>query len=259
MQTFWLKLAAIAMIIAVALAGGGLARRLKRGRSGERFLSLGAAMAAGVFLGAGLIHLLPESSQGFSQLLPKMGYPLAALLAACGLVGLLGLEKVLMAGHDHGRAGAAEAMPEASSLALVVVLSLHSVLAGVSLGLEASLLASAAIFLAIIGHKGSAAFALAVSLQRTSLPAARIRSTMVLFSLTTPAGVALGMGFAHAFESGTAQVLEVIFDGLAAGTFLYIATLDIVVEEFTGAADRWSKLLLLAAGLGIMALMAIWL
>ena len=49
------------------------------------------------------------------------------------------------------------------------------------------------------------------------------------------------------------------FLALAAGTFAYVATLDILRDEFLEPGGRWSKWLLVSAGTGLMGLLAVWL
>jgi zinc transporter 1/2/3 len=58
---------------------------------------------------------------------------------------------------------------------------------------------------------------------------------------------------------GDGSAAEAWFKAIAAGTFLYIATLDIVREEFfPGGSRRAVRLAAAMAGAGIMALVAIW-
>ena len=72
-----------------------------------------------------------------------------------------------------------------------------------------------------------------------------------------PAGVLLG-GVMGDFL-GDDSPAEAWFKAIAAGTFLYIATLDIVREEFfPGGSRRVIRLVAATAGAGIMALVAIW-
>ena len=75
----------------------------------------------------------------------------------------------------------------------------------------------------------------------------------------TPLGIGLGLGFDAILTGRADQGFETLFDSLAAGTFLYIAALDIIQEEFFDPAGRWPKFILLAFGLGLMALIALWL
>jgi zinc transporter 1/2/3 len=213
-----------------------------------------------VFLGAGLIHMLPDSFAGFAQILPGVDYPLPALLAALGVLLILFLEKVLMAGRELADEHTAAA-PQGGvyAYALTVALSLHSILAGVALGTDASLVGSLVIFLAIIAHKGSAAFALGVGLHRGGFARGRILAIIYMFSLTTPIGVGIGLTFDWLLGGASGRLFEAVFDGLAAGTFLYIASLDILVEEFSDGQRLWPKFWLVLSGLGLMALLALFL
>ncbi|THB67984.1 MAG: hypothetical protein D6E12_07450, partial [Desulfovibrio sp.] len=52
---------------------------------------------------------------------------------------------------------------------------------------------------------------------------------------------------------------EAVFDGLAAGTFLYVAILDVIHEEFSQPALRGPKFLVFLCGIGIMAGLALFL
>lgn len=259
MSAIEFKFVAIGAIFITGLLGGALALRLDRTQRPEVFFSLGSALAAGVFLGAGLIHMLPDAVAGFSQMLPHMDYPLAALLAGSGFVLILALERVVLArASQEGAVEAAVSQTQVFPYALTVILSLHSILTGIALGAEGTVLGSVVIFVAIIAHKGSAAFALAVSLHRGGLARSAIFKIIAGFSLTTPLGIGIGIGFNAILGGRAGHGFEAAFDSLAAGTFFYIASLDIVHEEFTHPRRLWPKLGLLCAGLGLMALIAVW-
>lgn len=247
------KLVAIFVIFATAVLGGGLVFRAQTKKVSQNYFSLGACLGAGVFLGAGLIHLLPDSIGIFSEIAPDVDYPLPAFLAGCGILLVLLVEQVVVSSD------AEEAAKGTSAYALLLVLSLHSILAGVALGVESSAVGSLAILLAIVSHKGSAAFALAVGMQRAGIQSNRAWKLLILFSLTTPFGVALGLAGDLALQKGSAQVFEMVFDALAAGTFLYIALSDILADEFLAAENRKLAFGFTAAGLALMALVALWL
>ena len=74
----------------------------------------------------------------------------------------------------------------------------------------------------------------------------------------TPIGIFLGSGLSRAFGSSTSVVLEGIFDSLAAGTFIYVAVLDIIEEEFSIPGNELLKFISIIVGLGLMALLAVW-
>ena len=75
----------------------------------------------------------------------------------------------------------------------------------------------------------------------------------------TPIGILMGTGI-YALVSPAGQLLfEAIFNSVGAGTFLYIATLDIIRTEFELPGDNWQKWLLATGGFSIMSLLAVWL
>lgn len=249
MDLILLKAVFIGAILVTGLAGGLLPLRIGSSeRSGLR-LAQGNAFAGGVFLGAGLIHMLPDAFGDYSTLFPNADYPGPALLASLAVLLILTIDQA-------GRGGTSPTRKPSGLLLLV--LSLHSIIAGVSLGLEPDLAASVAIFIAIIGHKGAAGFALGTTLVADGTPLSRHRQRIAAFSIATPLGIGLGAWASQVASGHVANLLEVGFDALAAGTFVYIALMDICREAFRDSAGRWSKVSMAWAGLALMALVAVW-
>lgn len=249
MDLILLKVVFIGAILVTGWVGGLLPLRMGHSPHSGLRLAQGNAFAGGVFLGAGLIHMLPDAFADYSTLFPHVDYPAPALLASLAVLLILTVDQA-------GRAGASSSRKPSGLLLLV--LSLHSVIAGVSLGLEPDLATSLAIFIAIIGHKGAAGFALGTTLAADGTPPSRHRQRIAAFSLATPVGIGLGAWASHAASGRAASLLEVGFDALAAGTFLYIALMDICREAFRDPAGRWGKVAMAWAGLALMALVAIW-
>jgi zinc transporter 1/2/3 len=248
-----IKTFAMALIFLTGMAGGWAALRARSQDSSQTFFNLGACLGAGVFLGAGLIHLLPDSFATMREINPDLGYPLPALLAGLSVLLVLLLEKVVVSRDKQEKAKGT------SAYTLLLILSIHSFVAGAALGVESGAISSLALLLAILAHKGSAAFALAVALVRANLPRPKTWSMLVCFSVSTPMGVLAGILGGLALDQGSAKVFEMIFDALAAGTFFYIALSDVLADEFINAPKRGPAFLLTALGLGIMALVALWL
>ena len=270
-----IKFIAAASILAIALIGGAIPMAAARYQSSQRFFSLGNAFAGGLFLGVGFIHLLPE---GIEQLGEVVDYPLGALLAALGLGTLLLIDRVIFDGRhvppDSDTAQGQSIYP----LVLLLLLSIHSIITGLSLGLESH--ASTAIILAlgIVLHKGSEAFALMVSTISANFAANRRNALLGVFAAMTPVGILAGMLSSSVLHGDAAALVEGSFNALAAGTFIYIAILDIIDEEFskrdvrmarfvmstltgdddvpmpTRDHDRLFKFLLVIAGIVVMAL-----
>ena len=249
------RLIAMIAVFLTGIVGGLTAVRLGRSEgSARRLLSLGSAFSGGIFLGAGLLHMLPDSVDGFKSAFAHTDYPYAALLCAAGFAIVLMLERVVVGGDE------VEVVSKGSSsktaYVLLAVLSIHSMLAGTALGLESTFTGAAVLLLAIIAHKGSAAFALGMSLDRAMIPRTRATRLLLMFACATPIGIALGTVLSNLLSVPSGIVVEAVFDAIAAGTFLYVAVLDIINEEFTEPSSRWLKFVLLLFGLGLMAILA---
>ena len=76
---------------------------------------------------------------------------------------------------------------------------------------------------------------------------------MGLFSLATPAGIALGyVSSAHSGGVGAAV------SALAAGTFMYVALMEVVPKELEDGRHRGLKMGAMLLGFGLMSLLAVW-
>ena len=118
------------------------------------------ALAAGIFLGVGLIHMLSDANAEFTELWPNIEYPLAFLLAGIVFLLLLYLEHLGREVHHHSTR-----VEPLWVIIAVSLLSIHSLLAGFALGMS-QLIPSVILFLGIIGHKWAAAFALSVQINK---------------------------------------------------------------------------------------------
>lgn len=254
------KVIAFFAIFLTGIGGGLLSRRLSNSKNSEVLFSMGNAFAGGVFLGAGIIHMLPDAREGFAALLGDVDYPWFALACSSGFLFILFLEKICFPGrHAVAETPGADASGRLLyPYVLMLVLSIHSIITGIALGTESGMAQAAIILIAVVAHKGTAAFALSVSMLRAGVARRRFFSLLVCFSMATPVGILLGAG-AMLFMSGTAEkAFEAIFDALAAGTFLYVAIVDIMQEEFAAMRNLWLKFVLVLLGLGLMAVVAIW-
>ncbi len=269
--------------ILLAGAGGGLIPLWRRRESRQtRLLTWGNAFAAGIFLGAALVHMLAESADTWADDIGAT-YPWPFLIAGAAFFAILLFEHVLvsddahavvhsvnkqlgLSAHAHGDAhlDASEHGPERSRATetypytLAVVLSIHSVIAGIALGAQETVASATIIFIAIIAHKSMAAFALGVSLARGALERRRALGIIAIFTVMTPIGIAIGALVGNALDSGGELYFNAIFLALAAGTFLYIATLDIIHDEFLRPGHRFAKWLLASLGFAIMGILALW-
>jgi zinc transporter 1/2/3 len=140
----------------------------------------------------------------------------------------------------------------------LTALSIHSLLAGLALGAQPDLAGALVIFGAVVAHKSIAGFALGVSLARSAMPSARAWGLLWLFSAATPLGILIGAGFEAALSGPAQRMFEATFLALTAGTFGYVATVDILRDEFHESHGHLREWVYVAAGTGLMAVLARW-
>ena len=174
----------------------------------------GEALASGIFLGVGLLHMLPDSVAEFS--IAGYHYPLAFFFTAVSFLLLLLLEHITASLHNHSNN-----FMHGIIFFMAVMLSIHSFLEGTAVGISVNFATAVIIFMAIIAHKGAASFALSVHLNRSYLKLTSCIITFSIFCLITPLGIFAGSWFVLTSH----RLFLPIINSLAAGTFLYIGTL----------------------------------
>jgi zinc transporter ZupT len=159
-------------------------------------------------------------------------------------------------GHDHTEHVMALSGTRVSLMAylLVFILSFHSVIAGFVIGLQSKSAAVIAPFLAIVAHKWCEAFALGVSLLRQQVPMRNFIKAVAIYSCMVPLGIVLGMIIQVALDSAgmsnAGEIVTAVFTAFAGGTFIYVAVVDILVEEFARPASRRTRYIQFALAIG---------
>ncbi len=208
-----ISLLSVALITVV----GGIYPFIKKISSEKGYQStFGEAFAAGVFLGAGLLHMLPEAAQAFVT--QHYDYPIAYLLAGAVFLLLLLFEHIGTEIYHHQ----SDASKSFAILAMLM-LSTHSLLSGTALGVSSSQATVITLLIAILVHKWAESFSLAVQINKSSLPTRTGILLFVMFSAMTPCGIIVGNAMTVSLSHYV--LLEPVFSALAAGTFLYMGTL----------------------------------
>jgi len=242
-------LAALSILFLTIIAGLWPLRLAKRY---THLLHFGDAFASGVFLSAALLHLLPESEEGFRHVLGAINYPAAQLICVITFIVLLLMERgVLIYGHAHQPNGTLT-----TPFLLTLVLTVHSFVEGAAIGISASFAGAFVIYLAIIAHKGSESFALSANLHRYNISLPNITRIILIFSLMTPLGVFAASITKYLLQTNSGAMLEATFNAVATGTFLYLGTAHII--EGAKSFEHIGELLSLIIGITLMALVAIW-
>ena len=217
------QVVSIICILAAALVGGYFPLARRELAMEPEGLPLGQAFAAGVFLALSLIIMLPHGLGLFAQAYPGIKYPLAALVAILAFLFLVALSHVAVAKQAKTVALGQLSSPVVPVI-ITIMIAIPSFLLGTALGIS-STAAALMIFFAIMAHKGTAAFALALSMVRSTMTKTQTYALLGLFICSTPLGILAGADVHHYLVGHAALVAKAIVLSLAAGVFLFMATL----------------------------------
>jgi len=203
-------------------------------------LHLFVAFGAGVFLGAVFFHLLPDVKASRD----------AFVFVLAGFLFVLLFEQFTSVRHDEDCGPDCPHRHDVVGMAAFVGLVVHSLTAGFALGVGmlGSQELGLTMFLAIIAHKAVGAFSLATVLRLSSFSVAKSFGLLGTFALMTP----LGAVAAYLLMSGLDAGAVTVPTALAAGTFLYVATMDLLPEAFHTGRHRVGAVCFMLLGLGVM-------
>lgn len=210
------------------------------------------ALATGIFLGAALFHMLPDATRQFSHTsMNKLVWPMMICLLSISLMSML--SKLVRFKRQLIK-------PEiVSSFLIAFMLSVHSLVEGVTLGLVQQFSIILIVFIAIVFHKSAASFALATHLLRNQYSQTRCHQTILLFSLLTPLGIFIGNISQHMASTYVDRWLNAIFLAVTAGTFLYIALFEYMLRWFRPQQKNLKQnLMLCSCGIVIMGVLTLW-
>jgi zinc and cadmium transporter len=273
----WLLAAYCLLVLLASLAGGWLPLLV---RLTHTRLQMAISLVAGLMLGIALLHFLPDAAEQLGSLDRTVAWMLGGFLTMFFLQRFFHFhhhdlpegdpedcchDHAEPESHDHAHAHHAHTLAEKSAQQLSWIgtalgLTLHSLLDGLALAAAVKAgtqnhdgLAGLGVALAVILHKPFDA--LAVSTLMTAGGSSRFSRQVLngLFALASPLGVVL-------FYSGAAHFADsnAIFLGCAlafcAGTFLCIASSDLLPELQFHSHDRFKLSFALLVGLGVAVL-----
>jgi len=178
----------------------------------SKILHLLLSLSAGIFIAIVFIHLIPELPNGFKGHWLLLGFG-----------SVLFVEKVIRKEDKNHTT---------SSITTFAGLSLHAFVAGLAMGASPATLYTA-LSLPMIIHKMTESISLSSLLNLSSLSKKTSIILLILFSLITPFGIIMGPYFS--LLVGKSIALE-----LAAGTFLYVVTMDLMPEVFCNNKELYA-------------------
>lgn len=224
--------------------------RKKTVASHTESIEVGEALASGIFLGAALFHMLPDSIKLFARVYGNLTYPLPEMVCVFGFLLLLFLERTSLSNTHHSK----NAVPYILSLILII----HALTEGAALGIGANFSETVMLFIAILAHKGSESYALCLTLLRHQLTFKTVIVIILFFALMTPLGIGLGSALNYSLHADRGEWIAAYFNAFAAGTFLYISTLHHIHfhkhERDTQGLVEFASLVMGAVLMGVIAI-----
>ncbi|XP_034698561.1 fe(2+) transport protein 1-like [Vitis riparia] len=259
------------------------------------------AFASGVILATGYVHVLPDSFECLtSPCLPDYPwskFPFTTFIAMVAAVLTLMVDSFAMSyyrkhgmnevecehgnqiehrhghGHSHG-VGVKKLDEEASKLLRYQIIAqvlelgivVHSVVIGLSMGASQNARTIRPLIAAICFHQLFEGVGLGGCLLQAEYKA-KMKAIMVFFfSVTTPFGIALGIGLSHVYSDNSPASLIVVgvLNATSGGLLNYMALVDLLAADFMGAKlqsnmklQMWAFIAVLL-GVSGMSLMAKW-
>jgi len=158
-------------------------------------------------------------------------------------------------GHFHTHDVPFKTNKRTTPYIIAMSLCFHSIFEGLALGLQPTLDSTITIFVGIAIHKCAEAFAMSVAFVKNDTPRRHWIPLLLVFGLVVPVGIAIGLGLTQVGD--LQNLFSSVLGAFAAGSFLYVVLLGILVEEFSGFSRLWTKFLLVMAGLVFMAILSL--
>ncbi|XP_073525381.1 uncharacterized protein [Phyllobates terribilis] len=174
-------------------------------------------------------------------------------------------------GHSHDDAtvvGSAEATGRLELIGNVLELGImvHSVIIGVTLGTAGSLSTIKPLMAALCFHQFFEGMGLGGCIAQAKFKWRAMLTMAMFFCLTTPLGLAIGIGITNIYNenSPTSLIVQGVFDSAASGILIYMALVDLLAADFMNPRVQNNPRIQLGSnislllGAGCMSVLAKW-
>ena len=127
---------------------------------------------------------------------------------------------------------------------------------GLSVASETDPTAFTSILVAVVSHKLFDGLALGVALYPAPLPETQRQVLLYLSALSTPIGIALGIGATQLASSDNLSLVDAIALSLASGSFCYISLMELLPSSLSDGRRIPEKLSLFFFGFTVMSAIA---
>ncbi|PQQ08137.1 zinc transporter 8-like [Prunus yedoensis var. nudiflora] len=287
------KLVAIASILVASAIGVGipiLGKTIPALHPDRNIFFLIKAFAAGVILATGFIHVLPDAFENLTSPCLKENpwgkFPFTGSHSKNNQAqpvenggdeekageheGHVHVHTHATHGHSHGSVDTSPTTQLLRHRVISQVLELgiivHSVIIGISLGASESPDTIRPLVAALTFHQFFEGMGLGGCISQAKFKARGVAIMALFFSLTTPVGIAIGIGISNVYKenSPTALIVEGVFNAASAGILIYMSLVDLLAADFmnpkmqsNGRLQAGANIALLL-GAGCMSLLAKW-
>ncbi len=145
-------------------------------------------------------------------------------------------------------------------------IAIHSVIIGIALGVNNTYSRVAVLLVAYVFHQLFEGISLGVTIALTEL-GKPVKSLLgLLFCVTTPLGIAIGLGVQSAYSEDAVSGMYArgILNAIASGNLIYVALVEMLAEDFAAKEIRHRRglrtlmLIGVCVGAGALAIIAIW-
>ncbi|KAL9254790.1 Zinc transporter 1-like protein [Drosera capensis] len=141
-----------------------------------------------------------------------------------------------------------------TSQVLELGIMVHSVIIGIALGASQSLSTIKPLMAALVFHQFFEGMGLGGCITQAKFESKAMAIMAFFFSLTTPLGVAIGIGISKVYSenSPTALIVQGSFDSIAAGILVYMALVDLLAADFMNPRMQASTRLQLGCNVSML-------
>lgn len=135
----------------------------------------------------------------------------------------------------------------------ILALSFHAVFEGLAVGLEDSVTNVWYLTLAVAAHKFVISFCVGVELLSSKTRMLLVIVYVGTFAIVSPIGIGIGIALAHS-SANTAggELVTVVFQGMAAGTLLYVVFFEVLQRERANQQSGILQLIAIMVGFSVM-------
>ncbi|EAR98823.1 metal cation transporter, ZIP family protein (macronuclear) [Tetrahymena thermophila SB210] len=130
---------------------------------------------------------------------------------------------------------------------LQIALGIHATLEGLSIGVEQDFSQCITISLAVLVHKWAEGLVLGLALKQSKMTLTRATIMLAIQAAMNPIGIGIGWALSDAGD-----LVSGILMSISAGTFIYIATQEVIAQEFSKNRYQIVKFIFFLVGVGFI-------